>query len=277
MIGAATADPETCTRSTGLWDYVSPTRLNTWLRCPLAFKLRYVDQVRAATSPKLFLGKVVHSLLEGFYRHRQFGIDLSASDVVDRLDWSWDELVQEDEMTFVRDEEEELKRQAVDLVRTYLRFMPADEPKPVAVETTVEVPLIDPSTREDLGIPLLGVVDLILPSDDGQTIVDFKTAAKSNSTPEVAHEIQLSSYAYAVRQMTGHEEAGMEIRSLIKTRLPKLEVMPFERRTDQHFRRLFAVIRAYLDDLDCGRFIYRPSWTCSMCEFRESHCRQWQL
>ena len=29
-------------------------------------------------------------------------------------------------------------------------------------------------------------------------------------------------------------------------------------RTDAHFRRLFAVIRAYLDDLDCGRFIFRP-------------------
>ena len=24
---------------TGPWDYVSPSRLNLWLRCPLAFKL----------------------------------------------------------------------------------------------------------------------------------------------------------------------------------------------------------------------------------------------
>jgi hypothetical protein len=40
-------------------------------------------------------------------------------------------------------------------------------------------------------------------------------------------------------------------------------------------RRLFAVVHEYLDALDRGRFNFRPGWGCSMCDFREVHCRRW--
>jgi hypothetical protein len=34
-------------------------------------------------------------------------------------------------------------------------------------------------------------------------------------------------------------------------------------------------IRPYLDDLDRGRFVMRPSLLCGSCEFRERHCQAW--
>ena len=37
-------------RSTDVRAYISPSRLNTWLRCPLAFKLRYIDGIRSPPS-----------------------------------------------------------------------------------------------------------------------------------------------------------------------------------------------------------------------------------
>ena len=43
----------------------------------------------------------------------------------------------------------------------YLAQAPEDE-KPLAVETAVEAPLVDPMTGENLGIPLLGIMDLVL-------------------------------------------------------------------------------------------------------------------
>ena len=51
-------------RSGSVWDYVSVSRLNLWIRCPLAFKLRYLDGIRTRTSPALFLGQRVHHGLE---------------------------------------------------------------------------------------------------------------------------------------------------------------------------------------------------------------------
>ena len=70
--------PTTCApperRSGSVFDYISASRLNLWIRCPLAFRLRYLDGVRTLTTPALFLGQRVHHGLEVWYRHRQLGI-----------------------------------------------------------------------------------------------------------------------------------------------------------------------------------------------------------
>ncbi len=42
--------------------YVSPSRLNLWLKCPLAYRLKYFDGIREPTTPALFLGKAVQTL-----------------------------------------------------------------------------------------------------------------------------------------------------------------------------------------------------------------------
>ena len=139
----------------------------------------------------------------------------------------------------------------------------------------MEAPLIDPFTGEDLGIPLLGITDLIAGGESGPTIVDFKTAARSSPPFEVSHEIQLTSYSYLFRQLSGQQESGMEIHSIIKTKKPKIELHGYPARTEAHFRRLFAVIREYLDALDSGKFNFRPGWTCGMCDFRNDRCRDW--
>ncbi len=39
---------------------------------------------------------------------------------------------------------------------------------------------------------------------------------------------------------------------------------------------LGSAIRAYLDDLDRGRFPYRPTWSCGFCGYRENQCAAWR-
>ena len=63
--------------------------------------------------------------------------------------------------------------------------------------------------------------------------------------------------------------------SLVKTKVPQVHFHRYPARNEQHFGRLFAVIRAYLDDLDSGRFVFRPGMGCSWCDFRETLCRSW--
>ena len=38
----------------GVWQYISPSRLNCWLACPLKFSFRYIDGIRSPTTPALF-------------------------------------------------------------------------------------------------------------------------------------------------------------------------------------------------------------------------------
>ena len=262
-------------RQAGVDGYISASRLNCWLKCPLAFRLRYIDGIRLPTSPALFLGKVVHFGLEGAYRHLQLGVRLDAEQVVQKMLDGWATLIDEDDVTFdsVADEQA-MQKQACELVKSYLVTVPPDE-KPLAVEVALEAPLVDPETGEDLGMPLVGVIDLVLEGENGPVIADFKTAARSSEPMEILHEIQLSSYAWLYRQVAARKEAGIEIRSLIKTKQPKCEFHPYAARTDAHFRRLFSVIREYLDALDSGRFNYRPGFGCAMCDYRRE-CQEWR-
>jgi len=204
------------------------------------------------------------------------GITLSPDEVISRMDAGWGQAVVDEQMDFDSTAQEAtLRQQVADLVKAYLVQVPLDEPRPLAVEATMEVPLVDPFTGEDLGIPLLGIVDLVLDDADGPVVRDFKTSSRSAPPFEVTHEVQLTSYSYLFRRSTGLEEVGLEIHSLIKTKTPKIEGHRYPARTDAHFRRLFGVIREYLDALDRGRFNYRPGWGCAMCDFRESECREW--
>lgn len=232
-----------------------------------------MEGIKTPATPSLFLGTAVHAALEVVYRHRQLGIRLEAGDVARRLMERWASLLDEEQMKFdTPAEDQALQRQAVDLVTAYLAHVPADEPKPLAVEAALEAPLVDPATGEDLGIPMVGIVDLILDGHEGPVITDFKTSARSTEPLEIVHEVQLSSYSYLFRRIEQRQEAGLEIRSLIKTKAAKVEFHSYPARTEAHFRRLFAVVRAYLDDLDRGRFVFRPGFGCSPCDFRE-HCR----
>lgn len=263
-------------RRGGVWDYVSPSRLNLWLKCPLAFRLKYIDGLVTPTGANQFLGRVVHRALETYYRHRQVGSLLCPAAVTTDLVDSWGKQAADDGVAFEdQAEEAACRKQAVDLVTAYLSQIPAREPRPLAVEASLQAPLVDPVTGEDLGIPLIGILDLVLDEEEGPLIVDFKTAARGGEILEVTHEIQLSSYSYLFRHGSTQAEGALEIRSLIKTKMAKIETHRYAQRTEQHFGRLFAVIRAYLDDLDRGRFIYRPGLMCAACEYCEAQCRHW--
>ena len=262
-------------RHGGVWAYLSPSRLNAWLSCPLRWKFVYLDGLRSPTTPSLFLGRCCHRSLETFYRHKQLGIMLDMADLSRRLLESWAEMIDEEGMRFESlADEQAMQKQAVDLVGAYLKVVPVDEPRPLAVEAALEAPLVDPMTGEDFGIPLVGIVDLILDGHVGPIVADFKTSARSTEPLEITHEIQLSSYAFLFRHVEQRQEAGLEVRSIIKTKMPKIDFHRYPARTEAHFRRLFAVVREYLDALDANRFSYRPGFGCAMCDFQE-HCQGW--
>jgi len=271
------AGPIAAAPSGSIWEYLSPSRLNCWLSCPLKFRFRYVEGLHVPPTPSLLLGQQVHRGLEYWYRRRMDRAEVTLEETVAETIADWDRRVFDGEVHLDSPAEEaRLRGQAGDLVRAYLEQVPADEPRPLAVESRMSAPLVDPAGGEPLGLPLLGIADLVLPGEQGPVIVDFKTAARAAPPLEITHEIQLTCYAWLYRQLTGEREAALEIRSLIKTKAPRVATHRYPSRTEADFRRLFAVVREYLEVLDRGRLNYRPGFGCGMCEFREGPCAAWE-
>jgi hypothetical protein len=249
-----------------IWDYVSPSRLSLWMKCPLAFKRRYIDGWQSIPSPALFVGKVTHAVLAHVYRHRIAGQLCTTEDLPMFVADAWKDAMETEPCYFEDDlQEEKCRYQVLDLVTAYLNATPIQDETPIAIEKRYEVPLIDPLTGENFGIPLVGIVDLVLQEDCGGVIVDIKTSSTS-SFSELQHELQLTSYSYLFRETTDQNELRCEVRQLVKTKTPKVHTHRFPMRTDEHFSRFFGLIREYLDALDKGIYNYRPGWMCSMCD-----------
>jgi putative RecB family exonuclease len=249
-----------------IWDYVSPSRLSLWMKCPLAFRRRYIEGWQTHPSPTLFVGKVVHAVLAHIYQLRGAGQMCTADDLPRFVADAWKLALETDPPYFENEEQEEKSRyQVLDLVSAYFTTTPIHNEKPIAVEKRFEVPLIDPATGENLDIPLVGIVDLVLQEDGDNVLVDFKTSSTS-SCCALQHELQLTAYAYLFSEATEQYESACEVRQLVKTKVPKILTYRFPSRTDEHFTRFFGVVREYLDAMDKGIFNYRPGFMCSMCE-----------
>ena len=262
-------------RRGGIWDYVSPSRLSLWLKCPTAFKLRYIDGIRTPPTQNLFLGKRVHDGLEFFYRHRQAGVRLSDAEISGHIGRHWSAATEQEQVEFkTPDDSDKLLDKCQNLVSCYLENFGGSGETVVGVESAMDATLVDPLTGDRLGLPMVGIVDLLIETNDGPLLVDFKTAARGGHPIEQQHEIQLACYAALFRELSGSVEAGLEIRSLVKTRQPRVQTHRYQRRTDQHFARLFAVIREYLEALRQGVFNFRPGFNCTFCDLREP-CTNW--
>ena len=82
----------------------------------------------------------------------------------------------------------------------------------------MEATLVDPLTGDRLGLPMVGIVDLLIETNDGPLLVDFKTAARGGHPIEQQHEIQLACYAALFRELSGSVEAGLEMEYLFLMR-----------------------------------------------------------
>ena len=249
-------------------DYVSASKLNLWLRCPLAFQRRYLDGIKTEMTPSLFFGRVVHDALDGIYRCAMLGEYATANDVPQIVDDAWKRAMQSEPCDFADDAlVTKTKNQVLDVVKAYISTIDIPCERPLAVERKFESPLIDPSTGEDCGI-LVGIADLVLDDEEnGPVVIDFKTASSSSTASrcELSHEIQLTAYSYLIREFFGRE-SSLEIRQLVKKKTPKIITHRYPPRSEEHFARFFGVVREYLDAIDKGSYPPKPSWSCSMCQ-----------
>ena len=247
----------------------SVSQLQTYLGCPLKYRFQYVDQIPRPWRPAaLVFGSSVHAAVEWFHKERLVGAKPTSEDVLKIFDADWFAQTLEPVVFTGTETKEDLQAKGQAMLQLYVGEEHA--PEPVAVEEWFELDLADPETGEDLSVRLRGIIDLI---EQGDTVVELKTAARVLPSGDLERHLQLSTYAL-VYQLLRQVVPKLRIDMLLKTKAPRLE--RFETtRTLADLAWTARLIERTARAIEAGHFYPNPSWRCTECEYF-AHCQRWR-
>ncbi|MDF3130375.1 PD-(D/E)XK nuclease family protein [Kiritimatiellaeota bacterium B1221] len=248
-------------------DYLSASRLKSFLSCRLKFYYEKVLKLPAPSSPNLQIGKAVHAGLEALHKAQWEGQPHDTDTVLKAYEDAYTSLEAEDPVDYGNKDRESCLETGKRTLRAFLESDLVNDPRPIrGVEVTLR--------REDdeLPIPLLGVVDLVREN----TAIDFKTVGATPDLKEEAwsHELQMICYFLLLADATGELPAPAELVYLVKTKTPKVirhQLPTIDLIQMERFRRLVDV---YVDANQRQEYYPSPGMHCRWCEFR-SRCRAW--
>jgi putative RecB family exonuclease len=250
-------------------EYVSVSRLKSFLTCRLKFYFEKVAAIKRPTSPSLHFGKAVHAALQHYNLARWRNEDASEPSVLKAFNTAFantenGEAVRWDDA----DQPAELVTKGEALLKAYLasNVHPLTE-KPVGVEVKMQAEL------PELALPLLGIIDLV---KGNYSTCDYKTVA---STPDLQletwqHELQLTAYSLLIEDATGELPPENELVFLVKTKTPKVISHRVKAPTQVQRERFFRLVETYACGVANEHYYPSPGQHCSWCSFR-NECQKW--
>jgi len=260
--------------------HISASAIRTIQECPRDWFYRYVEgRPPEDVPPRLVLGVAMHEALATFYSAMRDGEDLPAPEAlavitassIDRAAAAGSPIGFDDDESV-----ETLKEQANGLLVAFMAngYRPQ---RVLAVEEPFALALSDPDTGEVLPYEerVVGAIDLVAEEDGRVVIVDHKTAARSDKQKGERADTQMAFYAWAAKQVLGEHEVKLRYQSVIKTKVPKVEVQTIalrkhdEREAVEAAAGAIELIHVAVAHPNGKRLMSRRrSWRCKECSYR---------
>lgn len=248
---------------------VSVSQVQAYLACPLKYRFQYVDRIPPPWRPAaLAFGSSIHAAVEWFHRERLAGQQPTAESVLAIFEADWYAANLGPVVYADRESKETLYEKGADLLRLYVAE--TDGTRPERIEERFEIDLIDPMTGEVFDVRLHGVIDLV---EEGDKLVELKTAARTLEPGGLDRHLQLSTYALVFLLREGRIPK-IRLDQLLKTKVPRLERHETTRTVEDlawTARLIAGTARAIAN----RHFYPNPSWRCTECEYF-AHCQGWQ-
>lgn len=240
---------------------LSPTRVNSFTDCPLAFRLRTIDRLPEPSSPHAVKGTLVHAALERLIWRHPPGRRTRAAAAAE-LDAAWRQLQSDPEVTGLNLDDEgaaELHADAQALVERYFELEDPDAVRAVGVELLLEA--------EVGGIRLRGIIDRLDLTENGElVIVDYKTGKAPGTRFEQGRLTGVHLYALLCQQVLG--KLPVEVRLLHLRDPVMISAVPTDQTVRAQRQRTVAVWRAIERACERADFRPRPSPLCNYCHFQ---------
>jgi putative RecB family exonuclease len=174
----------------------SYSRLGTYEKCPLQYKLHYIDGIRTDEEGiEAFMGSRVHETLEKLYKELIHCKENTVEELVEYYNQQWDKEWHE-EVKITKEERvaEDYRKTGEKAIREYYaRYQPFDQGKTLKTEMLVTFDLGDEDYK------LRGYIDrLVKTQDDSIEIHDYKASGNLPSQDRLDSDRQLALYQIAV-------------------------------------------------------------------------------
>jgi len=251
-------------------DHLSSSQINLYLQCSLKYRFQYIDAIpKPFKGSGLILGSAIHSTISWFHKEKMNGngVTLERLFRIFRADWYSQKV--DAELRF-KEGEDEMKVTVMgnEMLARYFEN-PLKDVK--GTDVHFNIPLINPSNGESLGINLEGFFDAV--EKDG-IIAEFKTSGQTMAAREVNDHLQLTIYSYAYGMLYQKPPKLLKLIDFVKTKKPKM-IMFETTRSKADYQRLFYLASQVLRGIRLGIFFPRPSFICKDCEYAVP-CRRWE-
>ncbi len=248
---------------------LSVSQVNAYLGCPLKYRFQYVDKIpRPWRVAAMAFGTSAHAAVEWFHKERLAGRTPEIEAVIRVFDADWYAQNVEPLVFPERESKDSLAEKGRAMLHLYVES--ANGVKPLAVEQPFELDLADPETGEVLDVRLRGIIDLV---EEGDVLVDLKTAGRTLESGGLERHLQLSTYALAFFLLHG-SIPKLRLDMLLKTVKPRLERHSTTRSIEE-LGWTARLIREVSLAIETEHFFPDPSWRCTECEYF-AHCQQWR-
>lgn len=262
--------------------HISHSQIFSYLNCSLKYKFQYVEQRPAERlSSALPLGKMIHSVLETYYREtKEHGkpptleklLILFSEGLTLQIDNSSAPIIFKKEAPDL----DSLIDMGQGLVIAFYENVDLTGMEIIDVELPLSAQLYN-EHGESLDIRLIGFIDLLLKDSAGNlVVVDHKTSKNKKSQVDVDADLQQTAYSYLLAA-NSYTFPRAEIRCrfdvLRKLKKPTLEFYNTTRSAEDR-KRFAKIASAVLAGIENRIFIPCKSWLCTDCQFKDA-CNSW--
>jgi putative RecB family exonuclease len=239
---------------------LSPSRVDAFTSCPMAFRFSSIERLPEPPSPHAAKGSLVHRALELLFCEQPAARTLSAA--LSALDCAVTEFQASDDWSRLAldpDAERSFMDDAERFVRNYFTMENPADVRAIGLELRLEV--------QAGPIALRGVIDRLDLEDDGAlVVVDYKTGRAPSPNYEQSRLGGVHFYAYLCQELFDRRPAAIRLYYLSSCEI--IEARPSEQSVRYLPRRTEAVWRAVERACELDDFRPRPSSLCGMCAYK---------
>jgi DNA helicase-2/ATP-dependent DNA helicase PcrA len=241
--------------------YIWYTHIESFRRCPLQYKYRYVIKIPIPTSAVLGFGDIMHKTMQEFYQQVMKGECPKKEMLLSLYEQKW-----KSNGFMSKAYESNMKKHGEDLLKEYYAKGYDPKEKTVAVELGFKIKIAEEVT-------LGGKIDRVDRKGDGKLeIIDYKTGVAPKKR-DVSEDFQLSLYALAAtdKGVFGEKPENLIVSFYFFEGQERMSAT----RGKEQLEKVKEEIVTTATDIGTSDFRPTPGMYCAFCEFRLI-CEAWR-